>query len=152
MGYKILYGENERVGPWVYSHTGGEFPISNTTTLGLEKDGELVCGVVYEANNGASVRAHIANTGYIPRGFLYAIFAYPFIQCGLHVIIGLVDSNNVRALKFDLKLGFRLSTVVPNAVVGGDLAVLTMNRKYCRFLSEKYRQAFVALGGQDANV
>ena len=57
--------------------------VSGAQAIGLQKDGELIAGAVYEGFNGHNVWVHLAGTPgrrWMTRQFLYAGFAYPFIQ------------------------------------------------------------------------
>ena len=48
--------------------------VDNMTALGLERDGELIAGVIYEGFNGHNVWMHCAIPGRLPREFLSACF------------------------------------------------------------------------------
>jgi hypothetical protein len=91
--------------------------------------------ILYEE---AGVQMHIASIkGYEtrPRQLLYAAFDFPFNVLHVDLLIGVINSLNIHALKFDLKLGFREKTRWKNMHEdGGDLIILEMHKNDCRWL------------------
>ena len=83
---------------------------------------------------------HMVNLkgGYTPKELLKAAFDYPFNQCGLEMVFGIVNSNNVKAMEYDQKLGFkeaiRFAGVHEDS---GDLVVFEMNKADCRWIREQ---------------
>lgn len=138
---RIITTDHERVGRWVQAHGGGYYR-EGTKCLGLEKNGELVAGVLYDYHNGASVYMHVAGKGLwaIP-DFLWICFDYPFNQLKCNVVIGLVSEKNMRARNFDEHLGFKLTARIPEGHPDGNLLIYTMRRKDCRWLKESNGQA-----------
>lgn len=135
----IVFGEH--VCRWVAERTGGTYYSGAGQGIGLERDGELVAGVLYEAFNGRSVHGHLASDGtrrWMTREYLAFCFAYPFDQLKVNKIIGLVDSNNADALRLDAALGFIHEATLKDAGRTGDLLILTMTRAQCRFLDQRY--------------
>ena len=106
--------------------------------LGLEKDGELVAGVLYEGYNGHNVWMHVAaedDGHWLNRAFLRACFEYPFVQLGLKRVSGLVAASNVQARRFDEHLGFQVEGVLKGAAHdGSDAIAYVMWRDQCRFI------------------
>lgn len=134
----IVTGKDFIVGPWVCDRTGGTY--TEGTTIGLEKDGALVAGVLYDHYNGASIAMHVAAVGkrWMTREFLHFCFWYPFKQLKVKKVIGMVPSSNEQAMRFDKHLGFREEARVKDAHPEGDLVILTMTEKDCRFLRGSY--------------
>lgn len=82
---------------------------------------------------------HVASDGsknWMTKSYLQICFDYPFNQLKLNKIIGVVDSMNTQALKFDKHLGFVEEAVIKDAGPKGDLHILTMTRQQCRFLKD----------------
>ena len=125
------------MGPWVCERTGGQYFPGESSAIGLERDGQLVAGVLFDHYNGKSVAMHVAGEGsnWMTRNFLVTCFRYPFVQLGVHKIIGLVDSSNRLARRLDEHLGFTMEAVVKDAAPHGDLLIYSMTREQCRFLS-----------------
>ena len=133
----IVMREPDRVGRWVCERTGGVWSPVDAWAIGLERDGQLVAGVVVDGWNGASLCMHVAGEGkqWLNRGFLRFCFQYVFERMGARVVIGLVPETNYAARRFDEHLGFRLHTAIPDACPGGALLVYVMRREECRWLN-----------------
>jgi RimJ/RimL family protein N-acetyltransferase len=133
---EIVY-DAERIGPWVCERAGGQWLPGRGTAIGLERDGELVAGVLYEDYNGANVVMHVASDGtgqWLTAEYLRTCFEYPFGQLGCKHVTGIVPSNNDKALTFDRRLGFEVEAVLAGAHPDGDLIVLHMKREKCRWI------------------
>lgn len=132
----IVFGEH--VCHWVAERTGGAYYPGSGQGIGWEKDGELLAGVLYDNHTGRSVQMHVAAVGkrWMVREYLQFCFIYPFGQLKVNKVIGLVDSTNADALKFDLHLGFRQEAMIKDAGKTGDTIILTMTRDQCRFLKD----------------
>lgn len=104
--------------------------------IGLERDGELVGGVMYEGFNGHNIWMHCAGVGaWITRDLLRAAFSYPFVQLNVSNVWGWVDASNQKARRLDEHLGFTQQAVLTGAAKdGGDVIIYRMTREECRFL------------------
>lgn len=132
----MIVFDKDRVGPWVCARTHGKFESSTSEAIGFETDGELTAGVVYDMFNGRSVCMHVAAEQSVTRQFTRVCFDYPFNQLGVNKVIGLVDSTNHKALRFDTHLGFVQEACIKDAGKHGDLLILTMTRQQCRWIKE----------------
>ena len=132
----IVIGEH--VARWVAERTGGQYFDGSGQGIGWVNHGELVAGVLYDNFTGGSVQMHVAGVGkrWLVREFLHFCFRYPFEQLKVNKVVGLVDSSNAAALRFDLHLGFQQEAVIKDAGRTGDIIVLTMTRDQCRFIGE----------------
>ena len=120
---------------------GGNFR-DDAKCLGLVEGDEVRAVVVYESFGRCTCNMHVASDGsrrWLTRGFIAAAFAYPFIQCNLRRVTGLVPASNTRALHFDIRLGFKLEGTMRNALPDGDMIILGMLREECPFLPEEVR-------------
>lgn len=110
---------------------------ANMTGIGLERDGELVAGVIYEGYNGHNIWMHVAIPGRITRDFLRYAFHYPFIELGCRRVSGYVEASNARARRFDERLGFQQEAILQGAASdGGDVILYRMNREDCRYVAQ----------------
>lgn len=112
-------------------------PTGGMQGIGLERDGELVAGVVYEGYNGRNVWMHVAGVGghWLNRSFLKAAFTYPFVQLGVDRVSGYVNASNAAARRFDEHLGFTQEAVLNGAAPdGGDAIIYVMWKKDCRYV------------------
>jgi RimJ/RimL family protein N-acetyltransferase len=137
---KIVDNEHPRVGKWL-QELGGGFYRDGSTCIGLERNGELVAGTMYDWYNGASIYMSVAAIGkhWLNREFLWFAFYYPFEQLKANVILALVSSSNYQARKFDEHLGFTLHTEIEDADPNGSLLVYTMKKPDCRWLNLKVK-------------
>lgn len=137
----MIVFDKELIGPWICARIGGSFDKESCSTIGLtNKDDGLIAGVMYDHFNGRSLCMHVAAEGarWMTRDYLWTCFDYPFNQLKVGKIIGLVDSSNANARRFDEHLGFHLEAVIPDAGRHGDLLIYTMTRQQCRWLGEKH--------------
>jgi RimJ/RimL family protein N-acetyltransferase len=118
--------------------------VAGTKGLGLERDGELIAGVLYESFNGANVWMHVAavpGAKWMPREFIRYCFQYPFDELGVTRISGLVYETNHAARRTNEKLGFRIETRLLGAAEdGSDALIYVMRREDCRFLKDRHGQ------------
>lgn len=106
--------------------------------IGLEKDGRMVAGVIYEGYTGHNIFMHVAaepGGKWLTKGFLRAGFSYPFEQLKVDRVTGWVEASNAQARRFDEHLGFAPEAVLKGAATdGGDVIIYTMWRKDCRYV------------------
>ena len=130
---RILDKDPVTVGHWMHAHGAAPYR-EGVTCIGLERDGSLVAGAMFDGFNGASIFAHIAITGQITREWLWFISYYPFVQLGCQVVIGLVNETNLAAQRFDEHFGFVEQARIPHAAPGGALIIYALKKAECRFL------------------
>lgn len=125
----------------VYSFCKQFIPIpvvSGMKGLGLERDGELIAGVVYEGYNGTNVWMHVAaepGARWMTRDYLRYCFYYPFVELGCKRVSGYVEASNTEARRFDEHLGFKREAVLEGAATdGGDVILYVMRREDCRYV------------------
>lgn len=124
------------IGPWVCERTKGLFSPVDSAAFGLIRNGQIIAGVLFDMYNKSSIAMHVAGEGkrWLTREFLRVCFDYPFRQLAVKKIIGLVDSSNSQARKFDEHLGFIHEATIADASPHGDLMIYTMTKEQCRFL------------------
>lgn len=133
-----------RVGEWVANRIQGSYFADQSQAIGLEKDGEIVAGVIYENWNRRSIMVHIAIEARITPAFLAAIFDYPYNVCGIEKMIAPVDEDNVKCRRMVESMGFEKEAVIKNACLGGDILLYTQERVKCRYLGKRYGQKITA--------
>jgi RimJ/RimL family protein N-acetyltransferase len=108
--------------------------------LGLERDGELVAGVLYEGYNRHNIWMHVAaepGKKWMTRDYLRYCFYYPFVELGVARVSGYVEASNDAAVRFDTHLGFKPEAVLRGAASdGGDVIIFAMWREECRYVEE----------------
>ena len=136
--FKIIVGEEDRLGRWLCRKLDCDYIPHRSRYVGLEAGGELVAVTAYEDYRVNSIVMHVAaieNKRWLNRHYLRFCFYYPFCQLKVNKVIGLVDSSNLQALKFDLNLGFTEEARIKSAAINGDdIIILTMTKEQCRFI------------------
>ena len=130
--------QGAEVGVWVADRIAGEFYSETSSAIGLEKNGKLVAGVIYENWNRASIFCHIAIEARLTKAYLKAIFDYPFNVCNVKKIIVPVVSNHVKSIKLVTNMGFTEEARIVDGSQDGDIIFLTMTKENCRFLGVRY--------------
>jgi hypothetical protein len=106
----------------------------------VDENNSIEWVIGYTAFIGKTCQMHMVNLkgGYTPKGLLFGAFDYPFNHCGMEKVFGIINSNNVKAMEYDKKLGFtealRFNGMHDD---GGDLVVLEMNKADCRWIRER---------------
>lgn len=139
---RIVYDDQDRMLAFAIEKGASEQWNRDAVAIGREVDGQLVAVAVYEHFTDGDCHVHIASDGsrrWCTRELLVRWFAYPFLQLRLRRITGLVPSRNERALKFDLALGFQVEGRMREAFPDGDMIILGMLRRECRFLPRSSR-------------
>lgn len=120
------------------SKLAGAPRTSGMQGIGLEKDGDLIAGVLYEGYTGHNIWMHVAaepGGKWLNKAYLKTCFAYPFLQLGCDRVSGWVEASNDQARRFDEHLGFEQEAVLSRAARdGGDVLIYVMWREECRFL------------------
>lgn len=138
----------QEVVEWVAKKTNEFGNFGASTGIGLEKDNELVAGVVYAEWNGPNIVMHVASDGtkqWLNREYLWFCFAYPFLQLDCKRITGYVGEGNKEAIKFDTHVGFALETTLEAAHPTGNLLIFRMWKRDCKWIradfSKRYAKA-----------
>ena len=132
LGWHIVQGSD--VGHWVAERVQGKYFAEGSQAIGLERDGQIIAGVIYENWNKASIVCHIAIEGRMTKGYLKAIFSYPFEFCKVKKIIVPVSSTHAKSLKLVTNMGFSEEARLKDASPDGDIIFLTLAREKCRFI------------------
>lgn len=124
---------------WEFVHKRTGTPaVAGMKGLGLERDGRLIAGVLYEGFTGHNIWMHVAaepGSRWMTREYLRYCFYYPFVECGVDRVSGWVEESNKEAQRFDEHLGFREEARLKGAARdGGDVILYVMWRKDCRYV------------------
>ncbi len=111
--------------------------IQGMQGIGLERDGELVAGILYEGYNFQSIWGHVAaepGSRWLNKAFLTFCCNYAFKTCGVQMVLGYMEASNTHALRFAKHLGFKEESRITEAAPdGGDILILKMRREDCRY-------------------
>lgn len=140
---KLVFDDKHRVNIWVSERIGRPSifaPESKYNAFGIEKDGELIGGVVFEGfSEDARCSMHCAGEGkhWLTKDFIFHCFNYVFNVANCKVVINTVDVNNKPSMKFTEHIGFSLVGIVRDGCGNSDLAIFAMHREECKWLGEK---------------
>ena len=131
-----LVVNSHEVGKWICERLGGLYSPIGSSSIGLERNGELVAGVLYDNFVGRCISMHVAAKGknWLNKAFIFTCFDYPFNQLKCAKVLGLVPASNAVARRFDEHLGFSLEHVITDGAKDGDLCIYSMTRDACRYL------------------
>jgi hypothetical protein len=105
------------------------------------KDAQLCLVVGFNAFMGSVCQMHVAMApGYhfTPQEMLRATFDHAFNSFKVKKLIGIVNSKNEKAMKYDQHLGFVEEHRMPGLHDdGGDIVILSMTREQCKYLEKK---------------
>lgn len=128
--------------PKVLAFTRKHMPLNaveGMQGIGLERNGELIAGVIFEGANGHNVWMHVAaNPGghWLTRMYMTACFGYAFVQCGAARVSGYVEASNAQARRFNEHLGFKQEALLAGAASdGGDVIIYRMLRSECKYVN-----------------
>ncbi len=143
MAARLIYADEERLLPWARERSGIEAFRPDAHAIGLERNGELAAVVVFDNFSDVDCSIHIASDGsgqWLNRALLQATFRYVFVQLKLARVTGMVDEDNVQALRFDEHLGFKREGYHPRAGTNGRAMIsLGLLREHCRFIPDEFR-------------
>lgn len=125
----------------IAARAGAVFNPAVDTCIATVRDGQIAGGQIYSDYTGVSLTMHVAGFDpmWISIDMLWVSFHYPFIQLGCKKIFGQVPEDNIKALEFDLKLGFKEEARIRDVFPSGDLILLSMRREDCKWLKIKPR-------------
>lgn len=110
----LVLGRNEEVAAWVDLRLGQKPSGGQRVAIGVERDGQIIAGVVYNGFRGDGLTARTCTMAvaaddprWCTRGNLRAFFAYPFVSLGCRRVNAIVARKNRRARKLVEGLGFR---------------------------------------------
>lgn len=113
-------------------------PVGGMKGIGLEKDGELIAGALYEGFSGTNVWVHLAGVPgrrWMTREFLRYGFHYPFNEMGVQRLSGYVNASNTDARRLNEHFGYQEEARLKGAALdGGDVILYVMWRKDCRYV------------------
>lgn len=114
----------------------GAFPL-NSPCIGVERNGELVCAVVFSDFRGCSCCMSVAGLGkrWLSKRLLREAFSFPFVSLGLNRVGGLARADNLPAQNFNEHIGFKKEGVIRRGDDDGcDLIMYGMLKGECRWL------------------
>jgi RimJ/RimL family protein N-acetyltransferase len=137
---KLILDDKLRVNEWIWHRVGRETPFhppSKYQAVGVEKDGELIGGVVFsDFTTGVRCTMHCAGLGkkWLTKELLSVCFDYAFNIAKLKVIVNIVKASNIESVEFTKHVGFTEACRIKDGASDGDLVILVLHRDNCRWI------------------
>lgn len=134
----LVIGQKERVGEFLKKHEAW-LGASQYEAIGLEENGELIAGVVYDSyEENARIASYCAGVGkrWLTREFLWAMFDYPFNQLNVNAVINTVSTDNKESMRFTEHLGFKEVARIEGGASDGDLIIYVLYKKDCKWIGK----------------
>lgn len=132
--------DDERVCTWVTEKAGGIY-TAECRGIGLEKDGILKVGVMYNGytGDGGSISMHwrCDDPKATSRTFFWAAFHFAFNVCNVNTALGIVHQDNKMAREVDARLGFREVHTLQGYFPDGAGIIYAMNKEDCRWIKRR---------------
>lgn len=113
-------------------------PSTDLKLIGWVRENKLVMVVGFNGFMGKLCSIHIASAPefhYTPKAMLREVFNYAFNTANRELVIGVLNSTNNAAVKYDEHLGFKEMWRIPNMHDdGGDVVVFGMHKHECGYL------------------
>lgn len=130
---------------FLYLHAGVErmngMRLVGWTEQENEKPAKLLMVVGLASFIGKTCQIHVAmekGFHFTPKVMLERVFQHVFDEFKVQKLLGIVNSKNEKAMRYDLHLGFieehRIRGMHDN---GGDIVILSMVREQCRYLKQE---------------
>ena len=135
-GVALVYHDNERVGQWLLD----QIPYVESwspghQTIGLERGGKLIAGVVFEHFTGHDIDVSVAVVGgWVSHTFARAVFRYVFHQLTCRRISCEIAGQNAAMRHIAGRLGFMVEGEKRDAIPGDSLVMMGMLRSECRYI------------------
>jgi hypothetical protein len=114
-------------------------PSADLKMIGWVEGNSLAICVGLNGFMGKVCQMHVAmrpDFRFSPRLMLREVFRYAFNDCEREMVLGVVNSKNEEALRYDLHLGFKVMYALPKLHDdGGDIVLLGMTKDECRWLN-----------------
>ena len=127
---------------WLHDRTNIVY-IADVKGLAVESEGRIIAVCACDRWSKTSVYVHVAIDSPIvlKHGRLMKeVFDYIFNQSNREIAIGLVDSRNIKALRFNKRIGFIEECRVKDCYGEGiDMIILTMRKDDCRWINHGIR-------------
>lgn len=131
----LVLNQNDRIANYLIERKAGTY-FHNFQSIGFEKDGKLIGGVIYdsyEEGYRCSISA-AGDVGWLTRSSLNIIFDYPFNQLKLKLMMATAFSKNTKSCRVLEGIGFKEKARIPECSENGDLVIYVIYRKDCKYL------------------
>lgn len=132
----LVLGRDAEVAEWVADNIPHVSHFKDMAAIGVERNGELIGGVVYHEFRGNDIQMSCAaaNPRWLKRGFLNALFAYPFLQLGCDRVSSFAPKKNMHTRRFLEKLGFKEEGNMRRGFKNDDCILYGMLKEDCKWI------------------
>lgn len=110
-------------------------PTRNFKVIANVVDGRILGAVGYDNWSAKMCEMHIAGeTGWLTRKLIWVMFHYPFVHCGLDIVMSRVSSANTKSLEVVRRLGAQLECQIKGGCEDGDLCLFSLRKENCRWI------------------
>lgn len=138
----VVFDDPEGCLTWAAKRIGIRQFREDARAIGWQRGGAIIAVVAWDTFSPGTCCMHIASDGsgpWLTRPFLSAMFAYPFVQLRLRRVTGLIAASNRASLRFARHIGFHDEGLMREEAPDGDMVVLGMLRRECRWIAEEHR-------------
>lgn len=140
---QIICGQDykDAIANWVATKIGNANQFHLYEAIGILKDNKIVGGVVIDNYfPGGRCSIHCAGDGknWLSCEFIYIVFDYIFRQLGCRVIVNVVNSKNLKSIRFTEKIGFRnVLNIKHGSSNGADALIFEMQKSECKWIKHE---------------
>ena len=107
----LIFGQDARVMAFVVQRVPHMDPLKDYTAIGVaDEAGTLVAGCLYHSYvpryAGLEISFAASSARWARRGVIRQLLAYPFVQLGCRRVMTVIPSDNARAIRFNIGIGF----------------------------------------------
>ena len=138
----VVFDDPESCLTWAAKRIGIRRFREDARAIGWQRGGAIIAVAAWDTFSPGTCCMHIASDGsgpWLTREFLGAMFAYPFVQLRLRRVTGLIAASNRASLRFARHIGFHDEGLMREEAPDGDMVVLGMLRRECRWIAEEHR-------------
>lgn len=135
----MIFRSDEGVAEWMrayWDRIGDKVDwLQPYVTFGVEREGELGLGVVFEWFTGEAICMHIVctNRKTLTRRIIKSAFAFPFETLGCSYVVGIVPAANFASRAFCERLGFEEKRVEKGFYGDDDAVIYVGHHEQLRF-------------------
>ena len=135
---RLIIGADDYLKGWAAKIIGID-GFGPSTSIGVERDGKIICAAVYHDYRDGQIEASIAASSrrWANRSVLHALFAYPFNQVGAHRLLVTCNEANEKAMKMNSQLGFTQEGRLRQMYAPHDAVIWGMLKDECKWIKEK---------------
>lgn len=130
---------------WLGEQLDCDYSVGDFHTLAnLDSKGNILCVVLYShwLESGCEMVISSSSPRWATKEFMFAAFAYPFIQMKKRRVTFIVEDNNLKSLKLCHKLGATVEGKVRQWFGKNDGVVFGLLKDECKYIRETARQPF----------